>query len=189
MQLDSRLVVVFEDFHLRPAGRKRALDALRRYVESASDTGTTIMILRWNGAMTVRLGPTKDRGTVLRAIEKLEREPSTLLGADTERRRIIERINYVIDVKMQADQKTLLAQEAMVQAVHFAEEQRRKTEMTLDALSELTSVVGGIPGRKVGLYVAEALPQQPGSEILAYAREAFRKNPIQGFSLERITGG
>ncbi|HKR66942.1 MAG TPA: hypothetical protein VJZ00_24660, partial [Thermoanaerobaculia bacterium] len=39
------------------------------------------------------------------------------------------------------------------------------------------------------LYVAEALPQQPGSEILAYAREAFRRNPIQGFDLKRITGG
>jgi VWFA-related protein len=189
VQMESRLVVVFDDFHLRQAGRKRALDALRRYVQSSSDEGMTFMILRWNGAMSVRLGPTKDRNAVLRAIEKLEREPSTLLGADTERRRIIERINEVIDQRIQPDQKAVLAQEAMVQVVHYAEEQRRKTEMTLNALSELASVVGGIAGRKVVLYVAEALPQQPGTELLAYAREAFRRNPIQGFNLQKVTGG
>ncbi|HKR64972.1 MAG TPA: hypothetical protein VJZ00_14660, partial [Thermoanaerobaculia bacterium] len=148
MQSESRLVVVFDDFHLRQASRKRALDALRRYIESSHDDGISFMLLRWNGSMSVRLSPTKDRQSMLRAIEKLERESSTLLGADTERRRIIERINYIIDVRMQPEQKAVLAQEAMVQAVHFAEEQRRKTESSLDALSELASVVGGIAGRK-----------------------------------------
>ena len=187
-RMPTRLVVVFDDVHLRQAARKRALNALKSYVQSSMDERTTVMIIRWNGAMKTRVESSGDAHALLRAIGQMERETSLMRHADSDRRQVLRQIDDVIlhPVPFYQD---VQASNALRNAVRFVEERTREAADTMNALSNLITLLSGLEGRKNLLYISEALPQQPGVEVLDYARKVFTKNPITGFDLERETGG
>ena len=187
-RMPTRLVVVLDDLHLRQAGRKRALEALKTYVQTSMDEKTTTMIIRWNGTMRTRVESSGDPRTLLRAIGDLERESSMLLHADTERRRIMRQVDDVIlhPVPFYQDAQ---ATQALRAAVRYVEERTLDAQNTVKALSSLIALLSGMEGRKTLLFVSEALPQQPGVEVLNYARQVFTRNPVTGFDLERESGG
>src|SRR5687767_5779620 len=95
-RIPTRLVVVFDDLHLRQAGRKRALDALKTYVQSSMDERATVMIIRWNGSMKTRVESSGDPQALIRAIGQMERETSLMLHADPDRRQVLRQIDDVI---------------------------------------------------------------------------------------------
>ena len=186
-RMPTRLVVVFDDIHLRQAARKRALNALKSYVQSSMDERTTVMIIRWNGSMKTRVESSGDPHALLRAIGQMERETSLMRHADSDRRQVLRQIDDVIlhPVPFYQD---VQASNALRNAVRFVEERTREAADTMNALSSLITLLSGLDGRKNLLYVSEALPQQPGVEVLDYARKVFTRNPITGFDLERETG-
>jgi VWFA-related protein len=186
--MPTRLIVVLDDLHLRQAGRKRALDALKTYVQSSMDQQTTAMIIRWNGTMRTRVESSGDPRTLVRAIGDLERESSLMLHADTERRRLMRQIDDVIlhPVPYYQDAQATMALRA---AVRYVEERNTDAQNTIKALSSLIALLSGLEGRKTLLFISEAMPQQPGVEVLNYARQVFTRNPIVGFDLERESGG
>ncbi len=187
-RMPTRLVVVFDDLHLRQAARKRALNSLRHYVETSMDAKTTAMIIRWNGSMRTRVDSSGDPGVILRAIGEMERETSLLLHADSERRRVMRQIDDVILLPVPGYQDTQ-ASIALRAAVRYVEERTRDAQNTTKALASLITMLSGLEGRKTLVFVSEAMPQQPGVEVLNYARQVFTRNPVLGFDLERESGG
>jgi VWFA-related protein len=187
-RMPTRLVVVFDDLHLRQAARKRALNSLKSYVETSMDPKTTAMILRWNGTMRTRVESSGNPAVVMRAIGEMEREASLLLHADSERRRIMRQIDDVILHPVPGYQDTQ-ATIALRAAVRYVEERTRDAQNTTKALASLITLLSGLDGRKTLLFVSEAMPQQPGVEVLNYARQVFTRNPVLGFDLEREAGG
>ena len=187
-RMPTRLVVIFDDLHLRQASRKRALDSLKTYVETSMDDKTTVMIIRWNGALKTRVESSGDAHALLRAIGQMERETALMLHADSHRRQVLRQIDDVIlhPVPFYQD---VQATNALRSAVRFVEERNREASDTLHALSSLITLLSGLDGRKSLIYVSEAMPQQPGVEVLEYARKVFTRNPITGFDLERESGG
>lgn len=187
-QMPTRLVVVFDDLHLRPAARKRALDGLKTYVQSSMDERTTVTIIRWNGSMKTRVESSGNPQALLRAIGQMEREVSMKLHADSERRQVMREIDDVILHPMPYFQH-VQATNALRSALRFVEERTREAGDTIHALSSLIALLSGLDGRKNLLYISEGLPQQPGVEVLDYARKVFTRHPVRGFDLEREDGG
>lgn len=192
-KIPSRLIIVFDDLHLRQASRKRAIDALRAYVETAMTESTTAMLLRWNGTMTVRVKPTNSREALLRELDALATEPAVAQRNESERKRLMRAVDNII---VQGPQPSLTMAE-MAQLVFreidtYANALRREVEQTLAALSDLIAMATGLEGRKVVLYVSEGLPTQPGADLRDYAIEVFSKHPLDDVGsarVEDISGG
>jgi VWFA-related protein len=185
---ESRLIVVLDDLHLRQAPRNRALAALRKYVETSLDDSTSVMILRWNGSLAVRMNASKERSKILGEIAQLEREPATMIRTDIERRRIMQTVHDALEAPKFPKDSTRVAAMAMHYAVMFATDEGRVVERTAAALGELVSMAAGLPGRKVVLYVSESLQVHPGAAMMAYVRESLRDR-ISGFDVEVHPGG
>ena len=188
VRIPSRLIVVLDDLHLHQKARKRALDAMKTYVENAIAESTTVTIVRWNGSMKTVVRPTADRQELQNAIAGLEREPAGMIRADSERIRAIRQIDDVILHPSPIGQDSQASQ-AMANAATYVRDRTREVEITLKALAELITLMSGLEGRKIVLYVSEGLAQQPGVDVFEYAREVFTRNPIEGFDLAYHTGG
>jgi VWFA-related protein len=187
-QMPTQLMVVIDDLHLHQRTRNRALTALKRYVETAMSDSTMVTVARWNGIMRTIMKPTNDRPTLLRLIGDIEREPAAMPRTDSERRQVIRKIDDVI-LHPIPNMQDAQASQALAAATSYTVARTREAEDTINALGDLITIMSGLEGRKVLLYVSEALPQQPGVEVLEYARQVFSRNPIAGFELDRESGG
>jgi VWFA-related protein len=61
------------------------------------------------------------------------------------------------------------------QARSAAEQAYQQTRVTLNALSQFVDSLGGLPGRKVLVYVGEGVPMRPGESLLQEWEAAFRR--------------
>lgn len=181
----SQILIVTDDLHTTAGAKKRALDALQSYVRTAMTANTTATLIRWNGTMSIKAKPTKERETLRRELGSMLREPVRSIAAAGDRRRVLREIEEVFLVA--PEQQLPLAEKAMQSAVRYAEERHRDAEMTIEALRELITFAGGLTGRKMVLFVSEGVPLRAGSETLEYARDALEKVP--GFRLDTNFGG
>jgi VWFA-related protein len=186
--IPARIVVVIDDLHLRQFTRNRALKALKSYVETSMPESTSVTIVRWNLTMRTTLKATTDRGTLLGALSDIEREPAAMPRADMERRSLLKEIDDVILLPMKAGQDSR-ASFAINAAVSYANARTSEAQATLGGLTELISMMSGLEGRKTILYVSEAMPQQPGAEMLDYVRHVLGRNTIGNFHLDKHFGG
>ncbi|HEX8170604.1 MAG TPA: VWA domain-containing protein [Thermoanaerobaculia bacterium] len=187
-RIPSHLIVFFDDLHLRQAGRKRALDALKHYIEKNADGSVVVTIIAWNGMSRSTLRPTAKREELLAQLEQLQRQPARMGRLDSERRHVMQQVDQFIANPPPHD-PALVAMGLMRDVLSFAQSQVHEVETTLDALKQIIAISSGLPGRKTLLYVSEALPQQPGAEVLEYAVRVFTRNPVDGFNIEDAPGG
>jgi VWFA-related protein len=171
----SHLVIITDDLHTGPQAKKRALDALHSYIEKSMSASTTAMLARWNGAMSIKVKPTKERAALLREIATMQREPVRSISAAGDRRRVLREIEDVF--LHREDQRGPVAEKAMESAVRYAEERHRDAESTIEALREVVTFARGLHGRTVVLFVSEGVPVRAGTETLEYARDALEKVP------------
>ena len=73
--IPTSIVIFVDELHLTPASRKRAFDALKRYVGANLSGNTTAMIIRYFKHFDVRLRPTERAGYILAELDKLESNP------------------------------------------------------------------------------------------------------------------
>jgi VWFA-related protein len=187
-RMPTQLMVVIDDLHLHQSTRSRALSALRNYVETSMSDSTSVTLARWNGIMRTIMKPSSDRTTLLRVIDNIAREPASMPRTDSERRQVIRKIDDVV-LHPIPNMQDAQASQALAAATAYTVARTREAEDTINALGDLITIMSGLDGRKVLLYVSEALPQQPGVEVLEYARSVFTRNPITGFELDRESGG
>lgn len=170
MPVPTRLFVIIDDLHLHPEPKKRAMAALRRYVEEIMDPATTVSILTWNGTtMLARTTPTTRRDILMNAIAASEREAPRAMAADAERRQL---------QSLRENMGPSPAYRRMVE--NHAESVTEDAERTIDALQDLVDgIAGSVEGRKIVLYVSEGVPLQPAADLLASA-VGTRMPPIYG---------
>ena len=189
----TRLIVIFDEMHLEPAARSRALVALRKYLGTSVAESTSTSILRWDGAVSLVVKPTTERAELLRAIDQLEKTAAPeALRLRSERERLIRSIDEVTTGSGRHDVNRLIRAEMAVRDVEmYAVQQAAVTQRTLAALNDLVTMAAGLQGRKVVLFVSEGLPMQPGMEMHDYVTEVFLKTGLAGtgLKLDNLQGG
>jgi VWFA-related protein len=162
MPVPTRLIVIVDDLHLHPESKRRALDALRRYVDETMDPSTTVTIVTWNGALTTRTTPTTRRELIRSAIDAAAREIARGVAADAERRQL---------QTYRESAGATAAYRAM--ALNYAEMRADDAERTIRALEELIAgAASTLEGRKIVLFFSEGIPLNPGAEMLASANNS-----------------
>lgn len=208
-QAPSHLVIFIDDLHLHRRGKKRALDALKKYV-AMLPPATQAMLVRWNGTLTVRVPATGRTEELARAIAEMDAEPPALSRYDSDRRAMLRAIDGVADRNTQSKiadpanatrETNIINQEradaeneterpdALAQQVTvFAETYARETQNTIAALRDVVGMMKGLEGRKTLLYISEGLPLQPGAEVIDYwSRLMHEKIAPRGEAMDSYT--
>lgn len=189
----SRLIVIFDEMHLAPAGRTRAVAALRKYLSTSLTPGMSATILRYDGMISVAAKTTSDREELLRGLEQLEKSTATdALRNRTERERLMRTIDEIAAGGGRQDLNRVTRAEMALRDVElYAVRQAAVSERTLAAVSDLLAMAAGLEGRKVVLYVSEGIPMQPGIELFDYATDLFLRTGIggTGLGLDKLQGG
>ena len=179
--IPTSLVIFIDETHLHQGSRKRALEALQRYIRANVGPLTSASVMRFNKQLDLRVRPTDRPGYILGELERLSREPSIGGENNRERETMIEEIDDVLfksgmgGGNMQGESPDTIFYRVM----KYAERRAAEVDHTLKALEEAVDLASGFEGRKVLLYVSEGLPQQPGSDLVEYWDAAYRRSAFQ----------
>jgi VWFA-related protein len=169
MPVPTRLIIVVDDLHLHPDSKRRALAALRKYVEETMDAATTATLITWNGALTTRTTPTSRRDILLSAIAASAKEIPRGMAIDAER-------SQLLAVRRQSGVSPTYLR--MVE--NYAESRAEDVERTIGALEEIADhAATSVDGRKIILLISEGVPLHPAQEMFT-TTVGTRQPPLQG---------
>jgi VWFA-related protein len=183
--IPTTLIIFLDEVHLRHTSRKRALEALQRYVAANVGPLTTATLIRYNKHLDVRTRPTERPGYIIAELEKLKRESFLGHDGDRERQVIIEQIDGILFQSGMAAGIGGESQDTIFYRVEtYAERVTGDVDRSLDALESAIELASGFEGRKVLLYVSEGIPQQPGAELFEYWDRALRNAPVADMKVQ-----
>lgn len=153
MPVPTRLIIVIDDLSLHPEPKRRALLALKKYVDETMDPSTTATLITWNGTLYTRTTPTTRREILRSAIDAAARDIPHGTTIDAERRQLDTIRGFATYAGM---------------AESFARSRSVDAKRTLGALEEIVAnAAKAVEGRKLLLFISEGVPLQPGAELIA----------------------
>lgn len=157
------LVVFIDNFNIRPFNRNRVFRRLREFLDATVGTTDRVMLTTYNRSLKQRVPFTGDSREVNAALFEIEKETGFGVHRDSDRRDLIEAIE---------DAET--SSEAMARVRSYAGSYFNDTMVTIDAMREVVTTLGGLPGRKAFLYVSDGIPMIAAEDIYLYLNEKFR---------------
>src|SRR5438270_4896771 len=162
------LVLFIDDLHLNQHEKKRALDALRAFVQQRVGRGTAAMLVESDNAIHILKRFTEDPAELVGVIEALQRRPAKANEYDRERRSVL---NYIDEVRRECQnpRERKCDPETIPPRIEaLADLTQHMTEQTMRSLDQTSSLLAGLDGRRMLVYVSDGLPMQPGTEIVQY---------------------
>jgi VWFA-related protein len=156
------LVIYIDNIHIRPENRKWVIENLRRVVPSLTRTGDAVMLVTYDRRPIVRQPFTTDSKLILAAIDEAEMLTAGGAALDLDRRRALEEIDLT--------QNQVSASRA---ARSYAEYLSSEVRFSMAGLSDFTSSLAGIPGRKALIYVSDGLPLVAAEELFVAIDDRF----------------
>jgi VWFA-related protein len=166
---DQRLyfVVFIDNFNIRPFNRNRVFRRLRSFLDENVSASDRVMLLSYNRSLKTRVPFTSDPRTVTSATFEMETETGFGVHRDSERRDLLNEIERAEQI-----------QEVMGRVRAYAGSYYNDTMVTIDALKEVVSSLGGLPGRKAFLYVSDGIPMVVGEDMFQLLNEKFRESSV-----------
>ena len=152
------LVVLLDELHLQPGGRKRTLDRIAPMLEGRLAAGDQVMIATYDRALQVRR-PFDATGPVAPDLAQLYKRAPGGVHAEVERRQTLSMIR-----DLHASRGCEAVDEMKAVASAWAGDVERESLATLETLESLLHGLAGRSGRKALLLVSEGLPLNPGLE-------------------------
>lgn len=157
-------VVVFVDnFNIRPFNRNRVFARLRSWLNDNVRTEDRVMLASYNRTFKQRVPFTTDPRLIAGALIEMERETGYGVHRDSERRELISEIERAENIN-----------QVIGQVRTYASSYHNDVMVTIDAMKEFVSSLGGLPGRKAFLYVSDGIPQTPGEDLYFHLNDKFQ---------------
>ena len=157
------LVVYIDNFNIRPFNRNRVFRRLREFLNENVATTDKVMLVTYNRSFKERVAFTSDPALVNSALFEIEKETGYGVHRDSERRDVLRAIDEAES-----------ASSAMAQARAYAGSYYNDVMFSIDAIKQLVSSLGGLPGRKALLYVSDGIPMVPAEDIYQLIQEKFQ---------------
>jgi VWFA-related protein len=167
------LAILVDNWNLRPADRARVFEDLRELLRERMSSQDRAMVLVHDSALALVQELTDDPDALLGALGRVERSATTNLSMESERRSAYRNIRFEYEhippvpglnpdpcVEKWGEIRNVARQYATAVMAHI--------QRSIGALASSGSILSGVPGRRVMLYVGSGLPQQAGSEIFHY---------------------
>ncbi len=159
------LVVLVDNFNLRPSSRKRVLDELEGFLEDRLRQGDNVMLVSAFRTPEILTPLTRDRQKVAEALRRLGKERTYRQTDDALRRQRKSLMEaFAVDGNVQAALQTARA---------YIESTRSDLRQTAKMIKSVVQSLAGLPGRKAVVYVSEGLPRRPGEEMYQHLEDLF----------------
>ncbi|MEM7586856.1 MAG: VWA domain-containing protein [Acidobacteriota bacterium] len=164
LALEHRLwVIVFIDnYNIVPLERNRVFPAIRQFLGRTLRSQDQAMLVTYSRSLKVRQPFTRDFSLIVDSLDEIEDD----VGLASLRRRDQAEALRRIDNSDSANQ-------ALLYARNYAEEQMNGVDYTVDALERLLESLGGLPGRKALVHVSSGIPMLAGEEMFHAVAEKF----------------
>ena len=169
------LVVYLDDANLSPAGRRRVLADLRQAVAAGTDGAERLMLAVYDGGVRILHPLTEDRRAVVAALEAMPDRATGGIFQAIDRQNVVRAIQRVFDkydnLPGCSDACDCGWQEMEAVVREYAAGAAAHVDASTGGLSQLTSALAGVEGRKAILYVADGLEQRPGIDLFHYVSD------------------
>lgn len=156
------MIVYIDNFNVDPIERNRVFPQLRTFLRRTLRPGDQAMVVKATRSLEVVQPFTADGESLGNSLAELFDDSG---HATVRRRSQIETLQR-IDRARSADQ-------ALIYAQQYAEEQMNGVEYTAEVLERLIESLGGLPGRKALVHVSSGIPMSAGEEMFQVVGEKF----------------
>ncbi|MDX1630703.1 MAG: VWA domain-containing protein [Thermoanaerobaculia bacterium] len=161
------LIVFVDNFNIKPFNRNRVFRELRQFLRDTIERGDKVMLVTYDRTLETRVSFTGDPGVINRALLEIEEETGYNVHRDSERREVLRSIE-------ESDRYLTPLQRVRT----YAESYYSDVQFTLDAMRDLISSLGGLPGRKAMVHVSDGIPMIPGEDLFVAIQEKFQATSI-----------
>jgi VWFA-related protein len=176
------IVLYIDNENLHPIHRNRVLTQARDFVRTNLAPPVEMMVVAYQRSFEIVQPFTSDSVPVLQALRSLRRYTGGFPERKTSREEIIEMMERQIDEQGGAAgynaRGTREYQTIYQSIVAYAEEEFTNLAFTVDALRNVMSMIAGLPGRKVIVYVSNGLPMQPGLGLFTALSETYQDHGL-----------
>lgn len=170
----THVLVLIDHTRLRPSNRKRAFNALREALGRFDDEDV-VAVAGLEGSLVVYSDFLFDRGAVTDILDDVQKVSARPRPLEMERRMIFGELTRGMSGGIQArnaggsrDAASILPR---IQA--YATQEYERSLESLRSIEAVAATLGGLPGRKVLLYVGEGIPTRPGEGLFVEYRNRF----------------
>lgn len=180
------LAVLIDNRSLTAPARNRALQSVRGFLTTHLKADDRVMLATYDGSLSIPLRPTAEIGAFDAALDEALR--SSPRGS--EQRLELDRLVREIQGASLTDQSAGMEADAIYAGIRLYGERRlQEVKATIAMLRRFVGSLGGLPGRKVVLYVSEGLPMRPVEMLMQLLDRKYQSAPQmnQGRLLESMT--
>lgn len=175
----SHLVIYFDDLHLSPSGRKRAIKDLAEFLTEGHVPPERVLILSQNNSLKTEATFGSSWAELDAALARIEKTLPRGRLMESEKRLAIQNLQDLWKwarevagsrpVGNSADAACdIFVPRAVSDVEAYAAESRERIAVTLDHLASTASFLTGIPGVKTLIYVSDALERAPGTDLIRF---------------------
>ena len=157
------MLIYVDNENLRPLDRNRVLRNVRTFVTDTLMGPVQMMVVSYQRSFKVLQPFTADARAVNDALRSLGKDTGGRTERDSSRRDIVNRIRREEDNLRNRTSSDSYTRDSILQDVmSFADEEANNLSFTVTALRGAISMIAGLDGRKVVVYVSDGLPMVPG---------------------------
>ncbi len=156
------MVLYIDNENLRPFDRNRVLRNVRAFVNETLVPPVQMMVVSYQRSFKVLQPFTDDSKAVNDSLRSLGKFTGGRTERDSARRQVIDRIRRDEQELRQRGTDNYLKQSILQDILAFADEEANNLTFTINAIRGVISMLAGLDGRKVVVYISDGLPMVPG---------------------------
>jgi VWFA-related protein len=160
------IALYIDNENVAPLNRNRVLNRVNEFVLERVKPPDQAMLIAYQRSMKILQTFTSDPEEIIDALRNVKMYAGGRVSTNSSRKEIEEAITD----EAKGDQNT---QRLYGLIRGFAQEQQVNLKFTVGALKEAITMMSGLPGRKIIVYVSDGLPMNPGLELYYEMQSQF----------------
>lgn len=148
------LVIYFDNLFLEPFSRNKVAREVRSFLAEKVRPEDRVMVVTFERSLNVRQTFTSDKQLVAEALFEIQDLSALAVQTASSRSKVIDNVE---------SSRTYLEAEGFID--FHAKEVFNDLGRALEAMKELVTQLGGLPGRKALLYVSDGVPMTAGEDL------------------------
>ncbi len=167
------ITLYIDNENVAPLNRNRVLSRVNDFVMEHVKAPDQAMLIAYQRSVKVLQPFTSDPEEILEALRKVKVYAGGRVSTNSSHKEIVDRIT---DEASGANGGSGNPDRILGMIRQFAQEEQSNLKFTVGALKEAISMMSGLPGRKVVIYVSDGLPMSPGLDLY-YEMQAQFNDP------------
>ncbi len=181
------IVVFIDNSSIDPIRRNQVIDSIEKSLVSLMRPGDDAMIATWNRHFETVQQFTTDYASVKRALEDARRYGASASAIPVLRANVMSEAQSMLAAAREGRMRMADAYSAAVSAARSYAEWMRQTEMLLlKSMTQSVSMLSGVEGRKILIFVGGELQERPGLDVFQLVDGLFNGFMPRGSTMPAV---